>query len=63
MRDYRENLRVMLVSVSLKPDMKQILSSILRQVSKDKCTNAGEKDRDELLRSIRDFLVNKKYIS
>ena len=51
------------VSVSLKPDMKQILSSILRQVSKDKCTNAGEKDRDELLRSIRDFLVNKRYIS
>ena len=51
------------VSVSLKPDMKQILSSILRQVSKDKCINAGEKDRDELLRSIRDFLVNKRYIS
>ncbi|KAG2561650.1 hypothetical protein PVAP13_8KG170502 [Panicum virgatum] len=50
------------VSVSLKPDMKQILSSILRQVSKDKCTNAGEKDRDELLRSIRDFLVNKRYL-
>ncbi|KAG2557305.1 hypothetical protein PVAP13_8NG186800 [Panicum virgatum] len=50
------------VSVSLKPDMKQILSSILRQISKDKCTNAGEKDRDELLRSIQEFLVKKRYL-
>ncbi|KAG2557310.1 disease resistance protein Pik-2-like [Panicum virgatum] len=50
------------VSVSLKPDMKQILSSILRQVSKDKCINAGEKDRDELLRSIREFLRENRYL-
>lgn len=50
------------VSVSLKPDMKQILSSILRQVSHDKCTIAGEKDRDELLRSIKDFLMDKRYV-
>nr|CAB3491442.1 unnamed protein product [Digitaria exilis] len=51
------------VSVSLKPDMKHILSSILRQVSQDKCSNAGEKDRDELLRSIKDFLMGKRYVS
>ncbi|RLM68914.1 hypothetical protein C2845_PM17G07030 [Panicum miliaceum] len=42
--------------------MKQILSTILRQVGEDKCTNAGEKDRDELLRSIKKFLVDKRYI-
>ncbi|WVZ52916.1 hypothetical protein U9M48_003915 [Paspalum notatum var. saurae] len=49
------------VSVSLKPNMKQILSSILRQVSKDKCTNSGEKDVDELIRNIREFLGDKRY--
>ncbi|CAN6371672.1 unnamed protein product [Urochloa humidicola] len=49
------------VSMSLKPDMKNILSKILRQVSEDKCTNAGENDMDELIRSIRKFLVNKRY--
>ncbi|CAN6362823.1 unnamed protein product [Urochloa humidicola] len=50
------------VPVSLKPDMKHILSSILRQVSEDNCTNAGEKDLNELIRSIRKFLVNKRYL-
>ncbi|CAO2143943.1 unnamed protein product [Urochloa humidicola] len=49
------------VSMSLKPDMKNILSKILRQVSQDKCTNAGEKDLDELIRSIRKFLIDKRY--
>ncbi|XP_062201159.1 disease resistance protein RGA5-like [Phragmites australis] len=49
------------VSVSLKPNMKQILSSILRQVSKDTCTNAAEKELDELIRSIREFLNDKRY--
>ncbi|XP_062201556.1 disease resistance protein PIK6-NP-like isoform X3 [Phragmites australis] len=47
------------VSVSLKPNMKQILSSILRQVSKDTCINAGEKELDELIRSIREILNDK----
>ncbi|KAL6658083.1 hypothetical protein ACP70R_003669 [Stipagrostis hirtigluma subsp. patula] len=47
------------VSVSLRPNMKQILSSILRQVTKD---NAGEKEPDELIRSIRNYLTNKRYI-
>ncbi|CAL4984771.1 unnamed protein product [Urochloa decumbens] len=50
------------VPVSLKPDMKHIFGSILRQVSEDKCTNAGEKDLDELIRSIRKFLVDKRYL-
>ncbi|XP_062201156.1 disease resistance protein RGA5-like [Phragmites australis] len=49
------------VSVSLKPNMKQILSSILRQVSKDRCTNAGEKEPEELIWSIREFLNDKRY--
>lgn len=50
------------VPVSLKPDMKHILSKILRQVSKGMCTYAGDKDPDELIRSIREFLVHKRYI-
>ncbi|XP_062200410.1 disease resistance protein RGA5-like isoform X2 [Phragmites australis] len=49
------------VSVSLKPNMKQILGSILRQVSEGTCTNAGEMDLDELIRSIRKFLMDKRY--
>jgi disease resistance protein RPM1 len=47
--------------VSLRPNLKQILSSILRQVKEDRCTNAGEKDPDELIKSIRKFLVDKRY--
>ncbi|XP_034569102.1 disease resistance protein RGA5 isoform X1 [Setaria viridis] len=50
------------VSVSLKPNVKQIFSSILRQISKDICTNIGEKDPEELIRSIRQFLMDKKYL-
>ncbi|CAL4988502.1 unnamed protein product [Urochloa decumbens] len=50
------------VPVSHKPDMKHIFGSILRQVSEDKCTNTGEKDLDELIRSIRKFLVDKRYL-
>jgi disease resistance protein RPM1 len=50
------------VSVSLRPNLKQILCSILRQVSEDTCTNAGEKDPDELIKSIRKFLVKKRYM-
>lgn len=50
------------VSVSLKPNVKQIFSSILRQISKDTCTNIGEKDPEELIRSIRLFLMDKKYV-
>ncbi|XP_021317671.1 putative disease resistance protein At1g50180 [Sorghum bicolor] len=47
------------VSVSLKPNMKKILSSILRQIiSNNKCTNAREEDPDELIKSIWEFLVN-----
>ncbi|CAO2152184.1 unnamed protein product [Urochloa humidicola] len=50
------------VPVSLKPDMKHILGSILRQVSEGKYSNAREKDLDELIRSIRKFLVSKRYL-
>ncbi|CAO2148656.1 unnamed protein product [Urochloa humidicola] len=50
------------VPVSLKPDMKHILSKILRQVSKGECTKAGEKDPDELIRNIREFLSDKRYM-
>ncbi|RCV37915.1 hypothetical protein SETIT_8G101600v2 [Setaria italica] len=50
------------VSVSLKPNVKQIFSSILRQISEDRCTNIGEKDPEELIRSIRQFLMDKKYL-
>ncbi|TVU40504.1 hypothetical protein EJB05_13971 [Eragrostis curvula] len=49
------------VSVSLRPNMKQILNSILRQISDDKCTNAGEKDPEELIRTVRQFLKDKRY--
>ncbi|TKW00376.1 hypothetical protein SEVIR_8G104800v4 [Setaria viridis] len=50
------------VPMSLKPDMMHILSKILRQVRKDEGTKAGEKVPDELIRSIREFLNNKRYL-
>jgi hypothetical protein len=46
------------VSVLLKPNMKQIFGSILRQVTEDNCSNAGE-----LIRSIRKFLMDKRYVT
>lgn len=59
------------VSVSLKPDIKRTLSSILRQVRSNNCTddgekdpanaNDGEKDPEELIRSIRKCLNDKRY--
>ncbi|CAL4891456.1 unnamed protein product [Urochloa decumbens] len=48
-----------LVSVSLKPDIRNILSSILRQISKK---DAGEKEPHELIDEIRRFLMNKRYL-
>ncbi|KAL6658074.1 hypothetical protein ACP70R_003660 [Stipagrostis hirtigluma subsp. patula] len=50
------------VPVSCRPNMKQILSSILWQVTEDKCSIVGEKEPDELIRSIRNYLTNKRYI-
>ncbi|CAL5078962.1 unnamed protein product [Urochloa decumbens] len=50
------------VSVSLKPNLKQIFSSIWRQLSEDKCTNSGEKDLQELIDGIRKFLKDKRYL-
>ncbi|XP_039816489.1 disease resistance protein RGA5-like [Panicum virgatum] len=50
------------VPVSLKPDMKNILCSILRQISRGKCKDAGEKDLSELIQNIRDFLSDKRYL-
>ncbi|TVU01187.1 hypothetical protein EJB05_53361, partial [Eragrostis curvula] len=48
------------VSVSHRPNMKQILCKILRQISEDKCA-AGEKDPEELIRTIRQYLKDKRY--
>lgn len=48
------------VSVSLKPDIKNILCSILRKISRAKCKDAGEKDPEELIRNIRDCLSDKR---
>ncbi|GJN03361.1 hypothetical protein PR202_ga20798 [Eleusine coracana subsp. coracana] len=50
------------VSVSLKPNVKQIFSSILRQITQDTCSNAGEKEPEELIRCIRKFLMDKRYL-
>jgi hypothetical protein len=49
------------VSVSLRPNMMQIFASILRQVSKNKCTNAGEQGDQELIDNIRGLLENRRY--
>jgi hypothetical protein len=49
------------VSVSLRPNMMQIFASILRQVSKNKCTNAGEQKPEELIDNIRGLLENRRY--
>lgn len=50
------------VTVSLKPNLKQIFSSILRQVTEDKCSNVGEKETEELIRNTRKFLMDKRYV-
>ncbi|TVU50347.1 hypothetical protein EJB05_01716, partial [Eragrostis curvula] len=49
------------VSVSLKPDLKRILSSILRQVTNHGCTNIETWDIPELINNIRKFLEDKRY--
>ncbi|XP_062182086.1 disease resistance protein RGA5-like [Phragmites australis] len=49
------------VPVSLKPDMKKILSSILRQVSKQSYTNIETWDAMELINKIRQVLEDKRY--
>ncbi|KAF8781243.1 hypothetical protein HU200_000644 [Digitaria exilis] len=49
------------VSVSLKPDMKNILCSILRQISRGKCKDGGENDPVEVvIQNIRDCLSDKR---
>lgn len=50
------------VSVSLRPKMTQILSKILREVSEDKYSHAGEMDPEELIRKIRTFLKDKRCV-
>ncbi|KAL6875652.1 hypothetical protein ACP4OV_013165 [Aristida adscensionis] len=50
------------VSVSLKPNMNKIFSSILRQVSGRNYTNADEWDHTELMMHIRQILEEKRYI-
>ncbi|TVU50792.1 hypothetical protein EJB05_02182, partial [Eragrostis curvula] len=49
------------VSVSLKPDLNRILSSILRQVTNQGCTNIETWDILELINNIRQFLEHKRY--
>lgn len=48
------------VSVSLKPDLKRILSSILRQVSEQIYTNVETWDVVEIINKIRQVLENKR---
>ncbi|XP_034606764.1 disease resistance protein Pik-2 isoform X3 [Setaria viridis] len=50
------------VPVSLKPDMKRILSSILRQVSEQSYTNIETWDVVELINKIRQVLEDKRYL-
>ncbi|WVZ71535.1 hypothetical protein U9M48_020110 [Paspalum notatum var. saurae] len=52
------------VSVSLKPDLKKIFSSILRQVSRmeSKYSNAEVWSHPELIDNIRQILENRRYI-
>ncbi|KAF0915022.1 hypothetical protein E2562_033095 [Oryza meyeriana var. granulata] len=50
------------VSVSLKPDVNKIFSSILRQVSGTEYTNAEAWSHTELIDKIRQILENRRYI-
>uniref|UniRef100_A0A0D9XS88 Jacalin-type lectin domain-containing protein n=1 Tax=Leersia perrieri TaxID=77586 RepID=A0A0D9XS88_9ORYZ len=50
------------VSVSLKPDLKRILSSLLRQVSEEGHTNNETWETEELINRIRRVLIDKRYI-
>uniref|UniRef100_A0A0E0R8M5 Jacalin-type lectin domain-containing protein n=1 Tax=Oryza rufipogon TaxID=4529 RepID=A0A0E0R8M5_ORYRU len=50
------------VSVSLKPDLKRILSSLLRQVSEEDYTNIETWEAEELINRIMRVLVDKRYI-
>jgi disease resistance protein RPM1 len=49
------------VSVSLTPDMTNILISMLKQVSKDDPIKTEGKKDDELMRDIQQFLSDKRY--
>ncbi|TVU25438.1 hypothetical protein EJB05_27934, partial [Eragrostis curvula] len=49
------------VSVSLRPDLKRILSSILRQVTHQCYANIETWDIPELINNIRQFLEHKRY--
>ncbi|CAO2144162.1 unnamed protein product, partial [Urochloa humidicola] len=49
------------VSVSLRPDMKRILSSILRQVSEQSYSNTETWDAVELINKTRQVLEDKRY--
>ncbi|KAL6907767.1 hypothetical protein ACP4OV_001937 [Aristida adscensionis] len=49
------------VSVSLKPDMRKILSTILSQIKKDDYAGTGIRDEGWLINAIRDFLSNRRY--
>uniref|UniRef100_A0A0D9XSA0 Jacalin-type lectin domain-containing protein n=1 Tax=Leersia perrieri TaxID=77586 RepID=A0A0D9XSA0_9ORYZ len=49
------------VSVSLKPDLMKILSSILHQVSDQGCAQSETWDAEELINKIRRVLINKRY--
>ncbi|RLN04769.1 hypothetical protein C2845_PM13G07640 [Panicum miliaceum] len=49
-----------IVPVSLKPDMKNILCTILRIISGEKCKHAGEKDPMELIQDIRHCLSDEE---
>lgn len=49
------------VSVSLKPNMKKIFKSIVQQVTRDTSTNAEDKDLQDLIYGIRQFLQDKRY--
>ncbi|KAL6660705.1 hypothetical protein ACP70R_001740 [Stipagrostis hirtigluma subsp. patula] len=50
------------ISVSLKPNMNKIFSSILRQVSRREYPNAEQWDHTELINHIRQILEEKRYI-
>ncbi|KAL6658081.1 hypothetical protein ACP70R_003667 [Stipagrostis hirtigluma subsp. patula] len=58
----RQFTRQAFVSVSLKPNMNKIFSSILRQVSRGKYDNTEQWDHTEHINHIREILEKKRYI-
>lgn len=51
------------VSISRKPDMAKILSSVLSQLCNQVCSKAGAEDPQLIIDKIRSFLKDKRYVT